>query len=428
MKMEKTIKETEVDNEFYSGKIKKSGEFDKKGNFINGLITETRNYKRKVCGTEESTIVVKRQVSEGKEAEKLNFSIAKMTFDGIVKETPEAEWPLTPVLGKMSFNGETTKTICEGRFENLTLTDGIIQKSDSSSVETNYVSKATAKPERKIELSNGNSFRGIYSKQDGRIVFINGRFVNKETSTIYDGEFKDNKIYNGVVFKEHEKSKSTFFYEEGKLVRVVDKYANGKVYSGKIDENMKRTEGKTFFPDGVIIDCTDSETYTCSNARLTQETNQSKVIYTGDIKEGRKHGKGKMEVYVLDKTMVDTAGDNYCTFEGEFENDKFVKGKITNNNSDEKVCVVQADVKYETNNICKGTVKLFGKDSCEYIGEFTENLLPNGKCVYKDEEETYEGDFVMGLRHGKGKLTLLSGEVIEGEWENDELKNVTSHE
>ena len=49
---------------------------------------------------------------------------------------------------------------------------------------------------------------------------------------------------------------------------------------------------------------------------------------------------------------------------------------------------------------------------------------PNGKGRYYNryEEVEYEGDFVNGELHGKGKLTYPNGKIEEGNWENGKYK------
>ena len=420
--MDKCIKETEVDNEFYSSKIKASGEYDKNGNLVDGLVTETRKYKHKIYDMDETTLVLKKQIVAGKELDTINFSVGYISYEGTAKETPESNLAITPILGKMICDKNPLMLIYEGKFAGAFLTDGTIKRENSGEQETKYVSNGKGQPNTKVRFQSGNVFSGICERSEGKIILKKGRYENKATNTIYNGEFENNTIFNGTVFNQTENCNATFFYENGKLIKVIDKFVNGKVYSGKLDENMRRTEGVTFFPDGVVLDCTDSETYTCSNAKLTHETAESKVIYYGDIVQGKKQGKGRMEVYVPSRN---TQGDNFCSFEGEFDKDKFVKGKIIKTDPDEKIVEIEVNVKYE-NNVCSGTIVVFGEDKYEYVGELNENLVPNGKGVSKEAEETYEGEFVMGQRHGNGKLTLLSGQVIEGEWENDEPKNVKS--
>lgn len=84
-------------------------------------------------------------------------------------------------------------------------------------------------------------------------------------------------------------------------------------------------------------------------------------VYTGEVLNGKRHGKGK---------LVWPSGDVY---EGDWKDDK--------RNG-------------------KGTL-IWGKDS-QWVGDI------------------YEGDYVNGLRHGTGSYYYSSGSVYEGEWKNGE--------
>jgi hypothetical protein len=49
-----------------------------------------------------------------------------------------------------------------------------------------------------------------------------------------------------------------------------------------------------------------------------------------------------------------------------------------------------------------------------------------GKSYWYSEQEelqeTYEGEYVEGLKHGKGEYRWANGRVFKGEWENGEIK------
>jgi len=111
-----------------------------------------------------------------------------------------------------------------------------------------------------------------------------------------------------------------------------------------------------------------------------------KTKYIGEYKNGKKHGKGSLQVgnfTFFSKKLIKTVG---CyEYVGQFRNDK-MHGK--------------------------GTLKIYGKknvkDGAKYVGEF-ENGIMSGKGTLIDENELfgkhkYTGKFKNGKFNGKGKI------------------------
>lgn len=62
-------------------------------------------------------------------------------------------------------------------------------------------------------------------------------------------------------------------------------------------------------------------------------------------------------------------------------------------------------------------------DDYQYNGDYIlEERLPNGRgnMYYKDSGDSYSGDFVRGVRQGKGTMTFPNGTTFTGTWSNDE--------
>jgi len=112
--------------------------------------------------------------------------------------------------------------------------------------------------------------------------------------------------------------------------------------------------------------------------------NGQKWKYSGEILDGKPHGKGKM------------TWDGGTVYEGEFVNGKrYGKGKITYNDND------------------------------VYEGEWADDEMKGiGKMIFLDkkkQEHVYEGEWYGNCMDGNGKLKLANGEIYEGEWALDEF-------
>jgi radial spoke head protein 1 len=58
-----------------------------------------------------------------------------------------------------------------------------------------------------------------------------------------------------------------------------------------------------------------------------------------------------------------------------------------------------------------------------YEGEFANNQLIYGKgMVTSFNGDVYTGEFKAGLKHGKGKMIYADGKIEEGNWERGEFK------
>ena len=65
-------------------------------------------------------------------------------------------------------------------------------------------------------------------------------------------------------------------------------------------------------------------------------------------------------------------------------------------------------------------MKIIYSPNSYYDGSVNENCIPHGMgFIQYDINETYRGEFKMGLRDGKGIYTYKNGSYYDGEWKND---------
>eukprot|EP01122_Echinamoeba_exundans_P010031 TRINITY_DN3643_c0_g1_i1.p1 TRINITY_DN3643_c0_g1~~TRINITY_DN3643_c0_g1_i1.p1 ORF type:complete len:473 (+),score=83.22 TRINITY_DN3643_c0_g1_i1:54-1472(+) len=123
--------------------------------------------------------------------------------------------------------------------------------------------------------------------------------------------------------------------------------------------------------------------------------------YEGELRHGIRHGKG---VY------ISANGDR---FEGHYENGIKTGAGVYNFKNGSRL-----EGKFDQGSIAHGTFTFANGD--KYVGDFKNDEFDGqGKWTSGDNVEVYEGSFVRGLRHGKGKLTIGSNDKYEGDFFED---------
>ena len=154
--------------------------------------------------------------------------------------------------------------------------------------------------------------------------------------------------------------------------------------------------------------------------------------YLGGMKQGKKNGEGKLST-------------SNMKYSGEFVNDLFEgKGKLIVINESEYIGnfmkgkkIGLGTLKYENgdiyngefnNDLYNGTGCLKKENGDSYAGVFKDGKLNGSGVIVQhpiegNEGVVFSGEFVNGLKHGKGKVMDKKGKVIEeGEWVNDVKK------
>jgi hypothetical protein len=193
-------------------------------------------------------------------------------------------------------------------------------------------------------------------------------------------------------------------------------YKNGK-YEGKMKDGKRHGVGKM--------------TYNCSTSvSKSSITYPQDYIYEGDWKDDKRNGNGKMTYYNKGDTSpwieyyegdwkddkrnghgtMHYYQDENCTGYVEFENNKLIKGDITYVNGNKYKGELDNDgVRYG-----KGTMKY--KNGDEFTGEWN-YYRDNGTLTYANGD-VYTGKFYDGKKK-QGKMTYANGDIYDGEWVND---------
>lgn len=157
--------------------------------------------------------------------------------------------------------------------------------------------------------------------------------------------------------------------------------------------------------------------------------------YVGNFQNNKYHGEGK---------LLRVEGGTEKTYKGIFDSGKFLNGTLLMDIGSRYVgdfkdflphgkCSylfpkAQVNEMYEyQGNWNKGRMEGYGKrimgNGAEYIGEFR-NDLPHGQCTYRNINATgfdlaeYDGNWVNGIREGQGTILLANGIMYEGGFVN----------
>jgi hypothetical protein len=174
-------------------------------------------------------------------------------------------------------------------------------------------------------------------------------------------------------------------------------------YTGQIKNNKPEGKGKIVFYDSMYHSYDGEWTDGKMNGEGTLIYNnkyKSETFYKGQFNNNMKNGVGKMK---------HVNGDIY---EGEWtDNMKNGKGKMKYVNGD----IYEGEWTDEMKN---GKGKMTYENGNIYEGEWTYNMK-NGKGEMTYNNGYYEGDWKNDMRDGKGKMTYTYGDVYEGDWKND---------
>lgn len=196
-----------------------------------------------------------------------------------------------------------------------------------------------------------------------------------------------------------------FIYDEYLETEVVDlpyvgpiKLQDGAIYKGQMRDGKRHGKGKQLWEDGKIYEGYFKNDVMHGKGRMVH-TDQD--IYEGQWVDGKAHGNGK---YIKPDGWV---------YEGEWVEDE-VNGKGIEFWPDGSI--YEGDFE---NGVKSGKGTLIGPDGSCYSGGFKDNLFSGeGKYIWVDGRK-YEGHWVNNLREGKGTMTWPDGRKYAGEFIQD---------
>ncbi|GMF51599.1 unnamed protein product [Phytophthora fragariaefolia] len=128
--------------------------------------------------------------------------------------------------------------------------------------------------------------------------------------------------------------------------------------------------------------------------------------YTGDWKDGQKHGYGAL-MYA-----------NGSKYEGEWVENKRQGRGVYWVEEKKKLRKQYAGEWYNDHRHGRGTS--FHEDGGKYEGHWLNNKRHGrGRMIYGEDQSVYDGEWVRNERSGRGSLVLANGDRYEGHWLND---------
>lgn len=234
-----------------------------------------------------------------------------------------------------------------------------------------------------------------------------------------EGEFKDGKILDGYA----EEQGYTLTGGDGYITTYrKGQWVNRNLVTGFVKKNVKCMQDAIVeleLKDGEIVgeykveghpatyeyDKNDKTIVTIKWATYNFFGNiDTEWTYVGNVKEGIPHGKGK----IITKYQTLTGNFKYGHVDGDVEvkyrNGDYYKG-------------VWNELSYIPGDYPSGYGEMKNHDGSYYKGEWDCNGYKDkgyGKEIY--DNGYYEGEFLNGKRHGKGKYVWNGGSYYDGEW------------
>lgn len=152
--------------------------------------------------------------------------------------------------------------------------------------------------------------------------------------------------------------------------------------------------------------------------------------YEGEMKDGKRHGQGKMffargDVFEgnYENDIINGFGRYTCTDGGVYEGE----WKANMRNGFGTFLLPTGGV-YEgewLNNLTHGYGIYSYPNGDIYEGHWKENKREGfGKFEEKESGDHYEGTWYQGRKEGKGKMVYGNGEIYDGDWKNDQFDGI----
>jgi len=249
--------------------------------------------------------------------------------------------------------------------------------------------------------------------------FYNNNETNTASSTNDLGTYK---LPNGIKFEAPMKNGYPNGY--GTCTNI-----DGTKQKGLITTSIS-TDGKINIDFKVTPENNNTQINNVTETKTINYDNGS--IYVGQMKDGKRNGKGIMTLH------------NGIKFEGEFRDDNLNgHGILTSPQGDRYegdfvdfemnghgIYIWPGGEKYEgefRNNKKNGHGIYTVPDGGKYDGEFKDGIK-NGYGIYTWKNgEKYEGEFKDGKRNGKGMQIYPNGKKEEGIWKDDALVSITNN-
>ncbi|OMJ67734.1 hypothetical protein SteCoe_35027 [Stentor coeruleus] len=302
------------------------------------------------------------------------------TFNGIF-QSPNGLKGIYVYINGDIYKGEMIGLLKEG--------NGIMYYTDGSTYKGNW------KQDLKhgfgvLTLKTGWYYEGSWSQ--GKIEGIG--ITSEDSLKLFN--FKNNEILSEFIPPSIESYKGNYLEGILKHGNGTYTYANGDIYTGEWNENKKHGIGEMIWANGQKYNgyWEFDEIKGQGTMQLTDGTK-----YHGGFIKGLYNGKGKL-------LMPD--GN---TISGEWENGEIIQKNLEYSYNDGKNYIGTM-----TDFIWHGYGTLNYPGGLNYIGNFNSGVY-HGKGCEDNQNEKYDGEWVEGIKHGKGKYQDKYGNLYDGNWD-----------
>ena len=181
------------------------------------------------------------------------------------------------------------------------------------------------------------------------------------------------------------------------------RYNDGCVYTGQVVNGKRHGKGTLTWPSGSVYEGDWRDDKRTGKGKYTWPSGN---VYEGDFVDGNFTGKGK-KIWA-----------NGSVYEGDWRDDKRTgKGKYTWSDGD----IYEGDWRDDKRT---GKGKYTWPSGTIYEGDFVDGKITGkGKKIWPNGD-TYEGDWRNDMKNGKGKYTWgkntqWAGDVYVGDWQDD---------
>ena len=376
------------------------------------------------------------------------------------------------------YNGNWLNGKLEGRGTFITLSTKKGIKPDWSEIDSIFTDSSRELPKSINEyylgrfssnffIGDSSTIKSVNYEYYGDVVnwlpHGNGKKIKNDTLVIssipmiikeYEGVFSDGKFENGIIrlLGEDELKgdlKDGVFSGEAKLtftnnfsITLADALFQAVSYNGKIINNTFES-GQITFKSGEVLTGDWKNNLFTGKGKLNVE---GKYSYEGDWDKGTIHGKGKK--VINDTLIIESVLILVEEYEGGFTNGKFENGTIRIAENGELKGIVNDGKFSGEGNITfqKSLAISLAKNACEavsYNGKITDSKFDNGQIKLKSgeiltgtltnnmftgkgilrigDEYLYEGDWLEGDIHGRGKITKINEWRYSGSFDKNQL-------
>ena len=264
---------------------------------------------------------------------------------------------------------------------------------------------------------NGKLKEGKKIDKDGNIIMVfknNGKlkeyFDNGKIR--FDGEILNNKKWNGIGYDYN--GIKVFEIKEGKgFVSEFKYYGGAKCFEGEYLNGERNGEGKEFYENGkLLFEGEYLDGVRNGNGKEFFLNGEILIGYyiNGKLKEGKRIDKDGNDIMILEKNgkLKEFYDNDRIRFDGEILNDKKWNGIGYDYNGNKvfeikegKGFVIEYDYYY----------------GAKYFeGEYLNGLRNGkGKEFYESGDISFEGEYLNGLRNGEGKEYYLANNRLQFE-------------